>query len=163
MDIDRTSFQLGMINCFAEMVAVGVKCLAISPPLDPEEYEGIRETSEAIVEGSGIRSFLERSLLITDLQSTDFTRGKCSILYYKDEETLAAYLALKKRKEALEAESAYTPAARWEISREFMRLLSYPDEIIEEKIRSGGESDPFILDKGSSAPVGQSFLKGMTP
>ena len=49
MDIDRTSFQLGMINCFAEMVAVGVKCLAISPPLDPEEYEGIREASEAIV------------------------------------------------------------------------------------------------------------------
>jgi hypothetical protein len=35
--IDRLSFQLGMIDCFAEMVAAGVKRLAISPPLDQEE------------------------------------------------------------------------------------------------------------------------------
>ena len=28
------------------------------------------------VEGSGIRSYLETSLLVTDLQSPDFTRGK---------------------------------------------------------------------------------------
>jgi hypothetical protein len=90
LDIDRLSFQLGMINCFAEMVAVGVKRLAISPPLSPEDYEAIREVSDSIVEGSGILSYLETS-------------------------------------------------------REFMRLLSYPEEAIAGKLRAGGKEDPFML------------------
>ena len=144
-DIDRTSFQLGMINCFAEMVAVGVKRLAISPPLTPEDYEEIREASEEIVEGSGIRSFLETSLLITDLQSPEFTLGKWSVLYFKEPETLEAYLELKERKEALEAAEKYTREARGDISRAFMRLLSYPEDTITEKLRAEGEDDPYML------------------
>jgi hypothetical protein len=146
-EIHPMSFQLGMINCFAEMVAVGVKRLAISPPLHPEEYRRIREASEAIVTGSGIRSYLETSLIVTDLQSSDFTRGRWSILYFREEETLEAYLALKKQKEVLEARNAYTSEARRRISTEFMRLLSYPEEAIQEKISGGGDTDPFMLDQ----------------
>jgi hypothetical protein len=146
-EIHPMSFQLGMINCFAEMVAVGVKRLAISPPLHPEEYRRIREASEAIVTGSGIRSYLEKSLIVTDLQSSDFTRGRWSILYFREEETLEAYLALKKQKEVLEARNAYTSEARRRISTEFMRLLSYPEEAIQEKISGGGNTDPFMLDQ----------------
>jgi hypothetical protein len=145
LDIDRLSFQLGMINCFAEMVAVGVKRLAISPPLRPEDYEAIREVSDSIVEGSGILSYLETSLLITDLQSPEFTLGKWSILYFKDTDTLEAYLDLKERKGNLEASGEDTPEARQEISREFMRLLSYPEEAIAGKLRAGGKEDPFML------------------
>lgn len=145
MDIDRRSFQLGMINCFAEMVAVGVKGLAISPPLKPEEYEDIREASEAIVEGSGIRSYLERSLLVTHLQTPEFTRGKWSILYFKDPETLDAYLGLKERRTRLERKGKLTEDATQEISREFMRLLSYPEDVIQGRIRGGGISDPYML------------------
>jgi hypothetical protein len=144
-EVHRLSFQLGMINCFAEMVAVGVKRLAISPPLLPEDYEGIREASEAIVEGSGIRSWLETSLLVTHLQSPDFTRGKWSVLYFKDPEVLDTYLSLKDRKERLEAAGGYDEAAARDVSREFMRLLSYPDEVIEEKLKAGGKGDPFVL------------------
>ena len=146
MDIDQRSFQLGMINCFAEMVAVGVKRLAISPPLRPEEYEEIRGASEAIVEGSGIRSYLETSLLVTHLQTPEFTRGKCSILYFRDQEPLDRYLALKERKGRLEAEEKLTDDAYAEISRQFMRLLSYPDDVIEKKVRGGGTSDPYMLE-----------------
>lgn len=145
-EIDALSFQLGMINCFAEMVAAGVKPLAISPPLDPEDYEKLKEASETIVAGSGIRSHLETSLLVTDLQTPEFTRGKWSILYYKDEETLQTYRALKERKEPLEKEGAYTREEEKEVSRDFMRLLGYPEEVIEEKIRGGGASDPFMLE-----------------
>lgn len=144
--IHRPSFSLGMINCFAEMVAVGVKRMAISPPLTPGEYEEIREASETIVEGSGILSYLEESLLITDLQSEEFTKGKVSILYFKEEATLGAYQSLKKRQAKLQAGGSYTPEARGEISREFMRLLSYPETVIDEKIRGQGKSDPFVLD-----------------
>ena len=145
MNLDQTSFQLGMINCFAEMVAVGVKRMAISPPLTPEEYESIREASEDIVRGSGIRSHLEKSLLVTHLQTPEFTQGKWSILYFKDQDTLDAYLALKERKERLEAEGQGSKEAEEEISAQFMKLLSYPDHVIEEKVRSGGTSDPFML------------------
>ncbi len=146
-EIHPTSFHLGMINCFAEMVAAGVKRLAISPPLHPEEYRRIRKASEAIAAGSGIRSYLEKSLMVTDLQSADFTRGKWSILYFREKETLDAYRALKNRKEELEARNAYTAEACQRVSTEFMRLLSYPEETIEEKIRGGEETDPFILDR----------------
>jgi hypothetical protein len=144
--IDLRSFQLGMINCFAEMVGVGVKRLAISPPLAPEDYEKIRDASDAIAEGSGISSYLETSLLITDLQSPDFTRGKWSILYFKDQDTLDAYMELKERKAALEDAGSYTLESRQEISRDFMRLLSYPEETIESKLKAGGTEDPFLLD-----------------
>ncbi len=143
--IHRLSFQLGMINCFAEMVAVGVKRLAISPPLTPEDYEQIREASEAIVEGSGIRSWLETSLLVTHLQSPEFTRGKWSVLYFKDPEVLKAYLALKERKAGLEAAGRYDEAAAREVSRELMQLLSYPEDVIEAKLAAKGKDDPFVL------------------
>jgi hypothetical protein len=144
-ELDVRSFQLGMINCFAEMVAVGVKRLAVSPPLSLEEYEELREASEAIVRGSGIHSYLETSLLVTDLQSPEFTRGKWSVLYFKDPETLQSYLTLKKRKQALEEAGSFDSGGRREISREFMRLLSYPEEVIEEKLSGGGTDDPFLL------------------
>jgi hypothetical protein len=142
--IDRLSFQLGMINCFVEMVACGVKNLAISPPLSPEEYSFIKDASKRMVRSFGIKSYLEKSLLLTDLQTADFTRGKWSILYYEDEGVLRKYLDLKKKKERLEKEKKYDERARKSISRKFMQLLSYPDEIIEEKL-SKAPSSPFIL------------------
>ena len=121
---DRNSFQLGMINCFAEMVACGVKKLALSPPLAPADYEIIKEASDKIVNGFGIQSYLEKSLLITDLQSNDFTRGKWAILYYEKDEVLAEYQALKEKKQQLEDSGHYDQSARRDISRQFLRLLA---------------------------------------
>lgn len=145
MKVDRLSFELGMINAFAEMVAAGVKPLAISPPLLPGDYQALREASEAIVAGSGIRSHLETSLMVTDLQSPDFTRGKWSVLYYKDPEVLEAYRALKARQEELETAGRYSGEARREVSRAFMRLLGYPDSTIAAKLAAEGRDDPFML------------------
>jgi len=146
--VDVRSFHLGMINAFAEMVAVGLKPLAISPPLTPEEYEAVRADSEKIVKGSGILSFLETSLLVTDLQSPEFTEGKWSILYYKEEETLDAYRSLKDRKRMLEERGPVPPGDLREISKEFMRLLGYPGETIERKLAVGGTEDPYMLLEG---------------
>ena len=145
MKIDKLSFQLGMINCFAEMVACGVKKLAISPPLKPEDYEKISKFSDEIVKGFGIQSYLEKSLLITDLQSAEFTRGKWSILYYEKDDVLKQYLDLKEKKQQLVKMGQYDVEARKEISREFMRLLSYPDEKIEEKLSQKIPKDPYLI------------------
>lgn len=142
--IDHFSFQLGMINCFVEMVACGVKRLAISPPLSPADYEMISPYSEKIVHGFGIESYLENSLMVTILQSPAFTRNKCSILYYKTEPTLTAYLDLKERQTRLVASDGYDANAQKEISVAFMELLSYPRDVIESKL-SGTHPDPFII------------------
>lgn len=143
--IDRISFKLGMINCFAEMVACGVKKLALSPPLSPNDYETIRKYSDKIVEEFDINFFIEEDLLITDLQSEDFTRGKCSILYFKDPEILDEYLALKEKKREMEQKGHYDEHARKKISRKFMRLLSYPEEKIKEKLSQKSPESPFML------------------
>jgi len=143
--IDRISFQLGMINCFAEMVACGVKKLAISPPVTPFDYKTIGPLSDEIVAGFGIKSYLEKSLMITDLQSEDFTRGKWSILYYRDDDVLQAYLTLKKWKNDLEEAGRLDREAARNISREFMLLLSYPEQNIDEIMSRNDPESPFML------------------
>lgn len=142
--IDEFSFQLGMINCFAEMVACGVKKLAISPPFKPAQYDTIAPYSSEIVKGFGIESYLEKSLIVTLLQSPEFTQNKCSILYYKNEPILDAYLALKKRQSGLIESDCYDGQAQKELSVAFMELLSYPPAVIESKL-SGNHPDPFII------------------
>ncbi len=142
--INRLSFQLGMINCFVEMVACGLKTLAISPPLSPKDYSSIKEASEKMVKAFGIKSYLEKSLLVTDLQPAEFTKGKWSILYYKEESVLRKYLDLKNLQECLLRDKKYDTKARKNISRKFMRLLSYPEDTIKEKLSKKPVS-PFIL------------------
>ena len=145
LSIDRLSFQLGMINCFVEMVACGVKKLALSPPFKPEDYQAIRTASESIVKGFGILSYLEKNLMITDLQSEEFTRNKWSILYYKDKKILDAYLNLKSRQRDLLDREIYDDKTKKDISRLFMQLLSYPDDVIEEKLSKTKSGQPFLL------------------
>jgi hypothetical protein len=145
LKIDRMSFQLGMINCFVEMVACGVKKLALSPPLSPEDYTKIEDASNKIVRGFNIRSYLEKSLMVTDLQTDDFTRGKWSVLYFKDDGVLETYRQLKNKKKELEDAGLYDKAASKEISRQFMRLLSYSEDVIEEKLSRARPTSPFML------------------
>ncbi|MBD3413187.1 MAG: hypothetical protein GF421_01995 [Candidatus Aminicenantes bacterium] len=145
LKIDQVSFQIGMINCFMEMVACGVKRLAISPPLQPEDYEAIENASDILVKEFKVKSYLEKSLMITALQSEEFTKGKWSILYYKDDIVLKSYLSLKKKKAELVREGKYDRNAQKQISREFMRLLSYPETVIEEKLAQKYPSSPYML------------------
>lgn len=144
-NVDRISFELGMINCFVEMVACGVKKMAISPPLTPDDYKLVGPLSDKMVRAFGIKSHQEKSLLITDLQTEDFTEGKWAILYYKDDSILEAYFSLKQRKQELESKDKYDKANRKDISREFMRLLSYPENIIAQKLAQESPESPFIL------------------
>lgn len=144
-NLDKISFELGMINCFIEMVACGVKKLAISPPILPENYEHIALLSDEIARSFGVKSYLEKNLLITDLQSEEFTRGKWSILYYEDDAVLKAYLELKEKKDNLQRSGNFSDIARKKISREFMHLLSYPEKIIKDKLDRPVPLDPFVL------------------
>lgn len=145
LNIDRVSFNLGMINCFVEMVACGVKRLAISPPIRPEDYPATSKGSDRIVENFGVKSHLDKSMLVTDLQPAEFTAGKWSFLYYEDEGILRAYLDLKKKKDKLEKAGLYHGEERKDITRAFGRLLSYPEDKIERKIAGKSYPAPFML------------------
>lgn len=78
------------------------------------------------------------------LQSSEFTKNKYSILYYKDAEYLDTYLKLKERQVKLIESHQYDDDAQKEISRAFMQLLSYPSDVIESKL-AGTHSDPFLI------------------
>ena len=143
--IDEFSYKVGMINCFVEMVACGVKKLAISSPLTPVEYEQIKAASDKIVNGFKVKSHLEKSIIITALAPEEFTKGTWSILYYKNDDVLESYLGIKKRIENLKMQGKYDKGAYENISREFMRLLSYSDDVIEEKISKKEPESPYLL------------------
>ena len=100
------------------------------------------------MKGFGIASYFENTLMVTLLQSPEFTQNKCSILYYKNETTLTDYLDLKARQARLMASNEYDANAQKELSVAFMKLLSYPPDVIESKL-SGVHPDPFILIDGA--------------
>ena len=102
--------------------------------VDVTQKDQIHTMVEEIVQEFGIKSHLEHGLMVTYLQSAEYTAGKWSLLYFKDDDTLQAYLALKEKKRQLEEAGQYDEPARREVSRAFMRLLSYPEDVIEERI-----------------------------
>jgi hypothetical protein len=131
--MDQRSYNLGAIAAFSEIVAVGVKKLALSAPLSPDEMAQLLPDAERIAKKNGASIFLEKDFLVTDLFSEDLTTGKHVLLIYldpiKDE-----YFALKSQKEDLIAKGEYLGEARTNIARQMGRLLSYPEEQIERLV-----------------------------
>ena len=128
--IDRPSYELGVIAAFSEMVAMGVKKLALSSPLTPELYEAIRERAQKISTDYGINTHTETDLLVTDLFSEDVAENMYVIFLYRDDDILENYEALKARKRGLLDSGSYSGEPRKQLARDFARLLSYPEETI---------------------------------
>ncbi len=133
-DIDQRSFRLGGIASFAEMVRVGVKTLALSAPTSPEEMDALVDEASRIAHEEQVMIYREAELIVTDLFPADVAVGKHVLLIYKGT-TLDDYLALKQQKAELVESGNYTGESRKEIARKFGKLLSYPDSMIEEKIK----------------------------
>ena len=132
-EIDQRSYTLGGLSTFAEMVRVGVKTLALSAAITPEEMDDLVEDAEWIAREEKVMLYRETDLIVTDLFPADVATGKHVLLIYQGA-TLDDYLDLKQRKSELVASGSYAGAARRDIARQFGRLLSYPDANIEELI-----------------------------
>ena len=141
--LDTRSYQIGMINSFVEMVSCGVKPLAISPPILPEDLPLMEAASEKICEGFQVHYYVEQSLMVSALQSAEFTKGANSILYYKDPAVLETYLSLKRQMEGLD-QSPAGEDKKLELSVTFGHLLGYSDQVIRQKVASGQDM-PFML------------------
>ena len=142
--LDEYSYQCGVIDAFNEVVRAGVKRIALSHPVDTkEEAMELIPFSQQICQQYGNHFYLEESPLLTDLFPISLNKGKYNIIYYRQEEDLRQYLALKKRKQQLLDQQAYQGEARRQIAEEYGKLLSYSPEAIERYLaqKRGEEQD----------------------
>jgi len=132
--IDQRSYNLGAIGAFGEMVDVGVKTLALSAVLSPEDMDALVEEAASVAKRNNVEIYRENDFLVTDLFPASPTEGKHVIVIYKGK-TKQEYLDLKARKAQLVASNQYTGEAREEIAHRFGEMLSYPEWKIDELIK----------------------------
>ena len=133
LGIDQRSYNLGGIGAFGEMVDAGVKKLALSAALSPEDMDALIEEAAPIAKRNNVEIYRENDFLVTDLFPASITEGKHVLVIYKGD-TKQEYLDLKIRKGQLVASNQYAGEAREEIARRFGAMLSYPEWKIDELI-----------------------------
>lgn len=140
--LDGYSYQCGVIDAFNEVVRAGVKRIALSHPVDTkEEAMELIPFSQQICHQYGNHFYLEESPLLTDLFPISLNKGKYNIIYYRQEEDIRQYLALKKRKQQLLEQQAYQGEARRQIAVDYGKLLSYSQEAIERYLAQNEEKE----------------------
>jgi len=123
-NMDPYSYELGVVGGFSELINAGVKQLALSAPLSPDEMDDFIVDAEKIASKHNVSIYREPHLIVTDLFPSDVAKGKDVLLLYTGS-TLEEYLSLKADKANFENTSAYNDKARIDISRRFGRMLSY--------------------------------------
>ena len=131
--VDARSYNLGILGGFSEVVRLGIKQLALSEVMSPEEMDDILADAQVVADRNGVLLYREPELLVTDLYPEDVAVGKHVLLVYTGD-TLDKYMAIKADKKALVADGNYEGEARREIARRFGRLLSYPSSVIDDLI-----------------------------
>ena len=127
--MDPYSYELGVVGGFSELINAGVKKLALSAPLTPDEMDRFMLEAEKVAARHNVLVYRESELLVTDLFPPDVASGKDVLLLYKGS-TLEQYQSLKSEKRELEETGGYNSEASIQLARRFGRLLSYsPREI----------------------------------
>ena len=123
-NFDSLSYFAGVTSAFAEIVAAGVKPLALSHPYSPAQADQMLSASQAIAAGYDVSLFVEDDLLVTPLFPAEVAVGKVVFLLYGDEDVLAAYQQLKA--DRLEgARTGRLPEIDMDLGRRFGQLLGY--------------------------------------
>ena len=141
--IDHYSFHCGVIDCFNEMVSAGVKRIAFSEPMNSaEECRSYRPFVEKTCHKYGARFYFEPSSLVTDLFPKELNAGRAHYIFYREEDALREYLAVRAEKEELAAAGAYRGEQRRALAYRFGRLLSYTDEAIARRLAENKSRAP---------------------
>jgi hypothetical protein len=135
--LDPYSFALGIIFAFSEVVAAGIKQLALSEPATPEAMQAILPEAMRIAERHNVKMHLEADLIQTDLFPPEAAEGMHVLLIYRGD-ILDQYLALKAEQKHLIEGRAYADEMRRRIAVKFGKLLSYSDERIKVLIAQNG-------------------------
>lgn len=139
--MDEYSYRCGVMDCFNEMVKAGLKPIALAHPFQTREAREVYiPFVEEITQRYQTRFYLDDTPLLTDLFPFSLNKNTYNIIFYKKEEHIRAYEALKAFKE--ETLQAHTYGAhRGEIARQFGRLLGYHEETIREYVDSNSEKE----------------------
>lgn len=133
--IDRYSYNLGVVDCFCEMVASGVKTLAMSHPCNTkEERDSYLEEVRKICGKYQVQYYPEDDAFLTDLFPEELNKGKYNFLFFRSDDILERYMQLKEWQKSLIKNDTYTKQNRYKAAQEFGRMLSYPEEGIERLI-----------------------------
>ena len=138
--IDRYSYNLGGLNVWLEVIAIGIKKMALSSAVSPQEMDGLEAKARSMAEEADVKLYREADFIVTDLFPRSATQGKHVLIVYRGS-TLDEYMALKARKTALVEAGEYAGKARLEIAWDLGKLLSYPDARIRELLGSNAAGD----------------------
>lgn len=116
--------ERGQVAAFAEMVAAGVKPLALSASMPTDQMDAFEPLARTEAERFGVAVFRESDLIETDLFADSLSSGK-DVLLICDTLTKLAYDALKADRQHLIDENAYVGPDRRKVARRFGRLLGY--------------------------------------
>ena len=133
-------YHCGVIDAFNEVIKAEVKNMALSHPSTSQEIEELLPFAEKITKQYGTKYEVEPELLITDLFPYKENKGKTVIIFWKKDEIINKYHALKKQKEEAIANNTYNQI-REEIAYQFGKLLSYSDEAIKQYIQNNNEKE----------------------
>ena len=81
-NFDQLSYWAGVTSAFAEIVAAGVKPLALSHPYTSEQAEQMLAASQAIAAGYNVSIHVERDLLVTPLFPANVAVDKVVFLIF---------------------------------------------------------------------------------
>lgn len=129
--LDPLSYSIGNFSTFAEMVNIGLKKMALSQALPSAEMDRLEREVRRLGHEWNVGIYREPDFLVTDLFPTDATADKHVLIIYRGG-TLEEYQALKQRKASLIEAGQYDDKARRELAWDLGKLLSYPDEKIEQ-------------------------------
>lgn len=132
---ERYAYACGAIDAFCEMVAAGVKQLALSHPCHTRaQRDALLPFCESVCAKRGLLFYAEDHLLLTDLFPHSANAGKYMILFFASPAVYEAYQSLKQRKAELVRAGEYKGEARRSIAEAFGLLLSYSDDAIARMI-----------------------------
>jgi len=128
--LDPSSYHLGMIYAFAEVVASGCKRLALSPAMTEKQLKAIIDQVRLIAREYDLVLDVDDDFLTTKLFNPEYTHGKHVIHMAAEQATIDEYKALKEFKRGHIEAGTLTEDVEREIAWKLGRLLSYSDEAI---------------------------------
>lgn len=139
--IDEYSYRCGIMDCFNEMVKAGFKRIALAHPFkSKEERDEYLEFVKQITTKYHTHYYLDDDPLLTDLFALHLNKDTYNIIFYKDPKDIEEYCYLKELKKQAFQDGNYNNL-RHGIAYRFGKLLSYPDDAIEEYIASNNEKE----------------------
>lgn len=110
--------------------------MSLSAPFKPKDYERLSRHMEEQASRNGVKFYLEKDLIRTDMFADLDLSGIWVFIISRDDHVLADYLNLKSEISRLVEEGEYTGEARRDVALRFARLLGYEEGYASSKFTS---------------------------